>query len=116
MIERILAALLLAAIGIATVQTYRLQNAQLALAEAQRVHAQQLAADSAYAVKAWRAEWDRQQAADAEQRVQDRQHDTATAAALRDVAARYAGLAERLAPPGTCRLSPEWVKQFNEAR
>ena len=116
MIEKILVLLLMLAVTAAALQTHRLSETKLALVTLQRDHAQQIADDNARAVSAWRDEWTRQQAADSAQRAVDEQQDQATAAALRDIAARYAGLAQRLAPPGTCRLSAEWVKQFNEVR
>ena len=113
---RILTGLLFAFIIIAAIQTIRLQQAQLALANVERDQAQKQASDNAAAVQAWRAEWQRQQDADAARNAQDKAQDSATAAAVHEVAARYAALARRLTPPGTCKLSAEWVRAFNEAR
>lgn len=113
---RILAIALALAVVAALAQSWRLAQAQTRYAELERDQSQQLAADNAQAVQAWRSEWDRQQAADAAQAAQDRATDSATAQAIAAIGKRYAGLVREIAPAGTCTLSPEWVRRYNEAR
>ncbi|HET6631494.1 MAG TPA: hypothetical protein VFG73_02145 [Rhodanobacteraceae bacterium] len=122
MIQALVIAILLGLAGTG-VQTWRLHDAQTDLAaahldvvKAQRDHALAVAKDNAAAVKDWRAEWDRQQAADATRRAQDQQRDSETAAALRALGDQYAALVDVPAPAGSCTLSPDWIRTFNEAR
>ena len=103
-------------IGAFGVQTYRLADARNEVLTVQRDAAKQRADSAEKAVSEWRAEWDRQQKADADQQAKDRTTDAATASAITALGVRYEQLAKRLAPTGQCTLSKEWVEQFNEAR
>jgi len=87
--------------------------------QAELACARSTATANAVAIEEWKRAADDQRAADGEARKADAARASKAADDAQAIANRFAAMkiaVVKLAPPGTCKLSPEWREAFNGAR